>query len=304
MTVDDELTTLLGGPPTERTALAGGSIAHAYRVTKHDGTRFFAKTGGADAAATFAGEAAGLRALAEAQTDLWVPQVIGVGKHWLVLEWVEQESVVDTLCWHGLAAGLVALHRHHRVTSDGTSAPSLTVEEAQGPPQYGFACDNFIGATPQINSPSSMWPVFFRECRLQPQVALARRRGLWPVAWDRCIEKLLTRLGDELPRNPLASLVHGDLWSGNVMFGAGGRPVVFDPATYYGHREVDLAMTQMFGGFDREFERAYFDRWPLTPGYARRFRIYNLYHELNHLNLFGGSYAGMVSSTLRSLGLM
>ena len=156
--------------------------------------------------------------------------------------------------------------------------------------QYGWHRDNTIGATPQINTETGDWIAFWRERRLGFQLKLAQSRG----HGGRLIaggERLL----DALPsffrgRSPLPSLLHGDLWSGNAGRTADGEPVIYDPAAYYGDREADLAMTELFGGFPRSFQDAYRSEFPLDPGYETRKQLYNLYHVLNHLNLFGGGY--------------
>jgi len=155
--------------------------------------------------------------------------------------------------------------------------------------QYGWYRDNTIGSTPQINSRENDWISFYRDNRLGYQYRLAAKRGCG---------KLLTR-GELLMSNldaffenytPLASLLHGDLWSGNYAIDDEGTPVIFDPATYYGDRESDIAMTELFGGFPQGFYSAYNDSYPLDKGYSTRKTLYNLYHVLNHFNLFGGGY--------------
>jgi fructosamine-3-kinase len=158
-------------------------------------------------------------------------------------------------------------------------------------PRFGWHRDNYIGSTPQQNGWRDDWREFWLERRLRPQLELAARNGFdLPPPGILVLER----------HEPQPSLLHGDLWSGNAGFSAEG-PVVFDPAVYYGDREADLAMTELFGGFPREFYRAYDEAWPLDEGYERRKPLYNLYHLLNHLNLFGGGYLGQVESTLRLL---
>ena len=153
--------------------------------------------------------------------------------------------------------------------------------------RFGWSRDNYIGATPQANGWCDSWAEFWRERRLKPQVELAKRNG-FDLRFD---EDLLKN------HSPQPALLHGDLWSGNAGFTAEG-PVVFDPAVYYGDREADLAMTELFGGFPREFYKAYEETYPLEDGYRLRKHLYNLYHLLNHLNLLGAGYLSQVKETL------
>lgn len=245
---------------------------------------FFLKWGDA-AGATFAAEAAGLDALREAGSPLVVPAVHAVraatadSPGALLLDWVEPGKPTADF-WTRFGQDLAALHRH---TAD----------------QYGFAEDNFIGRLPQRNTLHATWPAFVRAERLGPQVTWARERGRWQRAWDTPYEALLDRLDALLPARPPASILHGDLWGGNFLVTTDGSAALVDPAAYHGHREADLAMTELFGGFDERFYAAYRAAWPLEPGYADRRDVYNLYHLLNHLNHFSGSYAGAVDRLLR-----
>jgi fructosamine-3-kinase len=181
-------------------------------------------------------------------------------------------------------------------------ALALLHREARGA-RYGFERDNYIGATEQPNDWNDDWTAFWREQRLGYQLALARRQGLSDGAMirhgDRLLERLDTLIGE--PAEP-PSLLHGDLWGGNYLVDERGGPVLIDPAAYYGRREADLAMTHLFGGFDARFHRAYEEVWPLEEGAAERLEIYKLYHLLNHLNLFGGSYYGGCMAILRRFG--
>ncbi|MDH4129570.1 MAG: fructosamine kinase family protein, partial [Spirochaetota bacterium] len=165
--------------------------------------------------------------------------------------------------------------------------------------QYGFFEDNFIGKTPQINQWMDEWVDFFRDKRLGYQVELAKKSNLWNEKLNKLWEKLESRL-DELIGNPKepASLLHGDLWSGNYLVGPTGEPILIDPAVYYGSREADLAMTELFGGFDRTFYDSYKEEYPIEPEYDDRAQIYKLYHLLNHLNLFGKQYESSVLSIM------
>ncbi len=186
-------------------------------------------------------------------------------------------------------AGLAALHR--------AQAPRSS---QQGP--YGFECDNFIGSLPQQNRWHADWTTFFREERLEPQLARARRSGHWRSEWTAQTERIRVRLGDWIPNSPHPSMLHGDLWSGNALAGADGYPWLVDPAAYVGDREADLAMTELFGGFSARFYEAYRTGAPLDSGYEDRRELYNLYHLLNHLNHFGAGYAAGVANVLRRFG--
>jgi protein-ribulosamine 3-kinase len=177
--------------------------------------------------------------------------------------------------WPALGRMLAALHRH-------------TGE------RYGWEHDNWIGLSPQPNGWRDDWVAFYRDCRLTPQLARAKLL--------READALLAGLAAFFKGyRPEASLLHGDLWSGNAGFLADGSPVIFDPAVYYGDREADLAMTELFGGFSAAFYTAYREAWPLDAGYERRRDLYNLYHVLNHANLFGGSYRAQALSLIADL---
>lgn len=283
----DALAPHLGGPIRQAEAVGGGCIARATRV-ETDGGVYFLKYGRDAVAATFEAEAVGLAALREAGSPLRIPTVHAVAPEqdgrpgFLLMDWIDQAAPSPAF-WDGFGHGLAALHRH----TDG---------------RYGFGRDNFIGRLPQENGWEARWPSFFRRRRLEPQVARARRQGRWPAAWDPFLDALYARLDALLPPEPPASVLHGDLWSGNALAAADGRAALIDPATYYGHREADLAMAELFGGFDARFYDAYHAAWPLEPGYPERRAVYNLYHLINHLNHFGGGYAGGVERTLRRFG--
>ncbi len=228
----------------------------------------------------FAVEAAGLEALAATRT-LRVPQVIAHGnadgQSYLVLEYLDLHTHGDA---RRLGEQLAALHR---CSAD----------------RFGFAQDNFIGSTPQPNRWQADWLTFWRDQRLGFQLRLAAHHGLDP-ALQESGAKLQAALPDFFAGYaPQPSLLHGDLWGGNHAFLADGTPVLFDPAAYYGDRECDLAMTELFGGYPPDFYAAYRAAWPLDAGYARRRDLYNLYHLLNHANLFGGGYA---SQALQLMG--
>ena len=254
-------------------SVAGGSITTCYSWPAGRGP-MFVKVGPRAEQAAFAAEADGLNELGSARA-LRVPQVLAAGvadtKAFLALEWIERGPAGEA-CERRLGEGLAALHR---VTA----------------PRFGWRRDNTIGRTPQANSWIADWMEFFRERRLRPQLALAVQRGFGRLLAERG-ERLLAALPALFSgHSPHASLLHGDLWGGNWLASAAGEPVLFDPAVYYGDRETDLAMTRLFGGFGAAFYRAYEAAAPLPSGAALRESLYNLYHVLNHANLFGGGYA-------------
>jgi protein-ribulosamine 3-kinase len=198
------------------------------------------------------------------------------------MEWIETGQGSAGF-WDRFGEGLAEMHRHQ--------------EE-----RFGFEADNFIGRLPQQNAWHAGWVDFFRYERLLPQIERARTAGIWQHGWDRYAAGILQGLENWLPASPDASVLHGDLWSGNFLRTATGAAALIDPAAYFGHRETDLALTELFGGFDRAFYAAYHSAWPLEPGYEARRDLYNLYHLVNHLNHFGGSYAASVAEVLRRYG--
>jgi protein-ribulosamine 3-kinase len=260
----------LGIESAER--VAGGCIHECYRVTVKGAKRFL-KLNDSGQADVFAAEAEGLRALRNAGMQAPEPYSHGIagGRAYLLME-----------------------HLHLGGRRDFAALGRMLAEAHRKPgPGFGWPRDNYIGSTPQINSWSEGWSEFWLERRLRPQFEQAKRNG-----FTLSVPSLQLLDGHK----PQPSLLHGDLWSGNAGFTADG-PVIFDPAVYYGDREADLAMTELFGGFTREFYRAYEEAFPLDAGYARRKPLYNLYHLLNHLNLFGDGYLAQVEETLGFLRL-
>jgi fructosamine-3-kinase len=225
----------------------------------------------------FAAEARGLGWLAEAKA-LRVPAVLAQGPDFLVLEWIESGRRTPDFD-ERLGRGLAALHRAKPAT-------------------FGLDHDNFIGRLAQANGPRATWSAFYRDQRLQPQLQLAVDGGLASPTMRRGFDRLFEEL-DELvgPPEPPARL-HGDLWGGNLMVDDRGLPCLIDPAVYGGHREIDLAMMRLFGGFTPKVFAAYHEANPLSPGHERRVPLYQLYFLMVHVNLFGGSY---VASALRAL---
>jgi fructosamine-3-kinase len=243
----------------------------------------FRKTAPATSLSMFEAEAEGLRELAAAEA-VRVPEVYEVGSD-ADNAWIELERLAlvtpDTNCEVRFGAQLAALHRH-------TAS------------RHGWRRDNTIGATPQKNREESDWLTFWREQRLGVQLDLASANGYGGELQERgaALMEGLARFFHDY--DPLPSLLHGDLWGGNWGM-VHGHPVIFDPAVYYGDRETDLAMTRLFGGFGRAFYGAYDEAWPLARGWEQRVPLYQLYHVLNHLNLFGSGYESRALQLLRQL---
>jgi fructosamine-3-kinase len=254
------------------TPISGGDINSAYHL-QTDSISWFIKLNQPHTLAMFVAEAAGLQALAETQT-VRVPNVISYDKTsdyaYLILEYIElkpQNSHSERL----FAQQLAQLHQ-------------------QKQPFYGWYIDNTIGSTPQSNNRYANWTEFWQQQRLRKQLTLAAENGYGGNLQSKG-EKLCADLGQFFTNySPAPSLLHGDLWVGNVAANQENQPVLFDPACYYGDREADLAMTALFGGFGRDFYAVYQASYPLDSGYKIRKTLYNLYHILNHLNLFGRSY--------------
>lgn len=241
------------------------------------------KTAGPDGA-LLAGEADGLEALAASGT-VRVPRVLAVGgdrvRSWLVLEWLDLKSA-DAECEAMLGERLAALH-------------ACTGE------RFGWRRDNTLGGTPQVNTPDSDWPRFFAVHRLGFQLERARLTGCAASLYEAGM-RLCERVNEFFAGYfPVPSLVHGDLWGGNHAATRDGEPVIFDPAVYHADREVDIAMTHLFGGFGAEFHRAYEATWPMDEGARVRRDLYNLYHVLNHFNLFGGEYEARAARMVATL---
>jgi fructosamine-3-kinase len=282
----DALRQALGASPASVRPVSGGDINDAARFVAADQT-YLVKWNSAPLPDMFSAEAKGLKLLAQAQA-LRVPgvfahaEVEGDCPAYIVLEWIDTARAVDrrgaaVALGHGLAA-------QHRVVADS----------------YGLDHDNYCGATPQVNHWLDSWIEFYGHRRLGFQMELAAQRGLMPSERRRRLENLIIRLDEWIDEETVRpSLLHGDLWGGNWMIGPNGEPVLIDPAVYYGHREAELAMCHLFGGFPAEFFRAYDEAWPPAPGRDERLPLYQLYHLLNHLNLFGEGYGGRVDGILQ-----
>ena len=272
--------------------VGGGCINDAMKIS---GTlagqphAYFIKFNEANRLDMFEAEAAGLHEMAEAKA-IKVPEPVCTGisgsQAYIVMEHLEMGGGARGVMSE-LGEQLAELHRH-------TNA------------QFGWHRENTIGSTPQINDWEDNWVSFWQRHRLGFQIELAARRGYGSSNMKRA-EKLNDRIAEFFTTyQPEASLIHGDLWSGNYSILATGEPVIFDPATYYGDREAEIAMTELFGGFAGEFYTAYNNSWPLDEGYQVRKTLYNAYHILNHFNMFGGGYgsqaASMIDRCLADLG--
>ncbi len=259
--------------------MAGGDINQAFALDTNQGTFFLKANQNTWAAQLFEAETKGLQLLAQA--SLRVPELIESGtiEHtaFLLMRYVPS-GIAKSTSWEQLGQGLALLHQHPQ-------------------DQFGLDHHNFIGSLPQSNGYHSSWPDFYRAERLAPQAIAASQRGLLSDSLLAALDRLYVRLPELCPEEP-ASLIHGDLWSGNFLFDQDGQPCWIDPSVCYAHREMDLAMTRLFGGFAPEFYRAYEAVYPLAPGFEQRLEIYQLYYLLVHVNLFGASYVGSVRRIL------
>lgn len=262
---------------TDRRRVAGGDINDAYYLKLSDGSAVFLKENSAENTGFFQAEMQGLEALTGTKT-IGVPKAHAYGRYqnrsFLLMEFLEQGRPVKN-SFEQFGHSLAAMHR--------ASVDFLSLSG-----KYGFYADNYIGAGEQINTPKDSWISFFRDCRIMPQLERARRK--MPASDVKKIEHLAEHLEKYLIEPNQPSLLHGDLWSGNFVTGPDGKAWLIDPAVYVGCAEADIAMTELFGGFSGAFYSAYKECGLLEPGYEERRDLYNLYHMLNHFNLFGGIY--------------
>lgn len=274
-TIINELTLVTGKPHQlkSHSVLGGGCINQAQKLETNRGD-YFVKFNHANLLDMFEAEAEGLNELAKAKS-VRLPEVLmsGVadGHAYLVMEYIkpgQRASAKDIARFGEQMANL------HRYTKN----------------QFGWHRDNTIGSTPQINNWSDNWVDFYRDQRLGYQINLAVKQGARKKLAEKVYE-LMECLEQFFNQPPMASVLHGDLWSGNYSHCEDGNHVIYDPAVYFGDREADIAMTELFGGFAAEFYSGYKSVWPLDEGYGVRKTLYNLYHILNHYNLFGGGYA-------------
>ena len=281
--LEEAISTATGSPfkQSGASSIGGGCINQANRITGTDGRVFFVKFNQPSFAPFFQAEAQALKEIRETKT-VQTPAVIAHGlakeEAYLVLEFITEGSSSPK----GQAQLGAQLAKMHRIQK----------------PFFGWKLDNCIGATPQPNPSSENWPEFYRDQRLAHQFNLAAQKGRRFEGSDALLEKIESFFESY---HPHPSLVHGDLWGGNAGYDSNGSPFIFDPASYYGDRETDLAFTYMFGGFSSSFYKAYEQEFPLDRGFQVRKILYNLYHELNHFNLFGGGYASSAQSSIDNL---
>jgi fructosamine-3-kinase len=261
--------------------LSGGDINSAYQIATGSGLFFMKYNRNDRYPKMFEAEARGLQLLQDTQ-EIRVPDVIGAGEtggwSFLVLEYFESAGMKRGF-WEAFGRSLARMHKHF-----GDS--------------FGLDHDNYIGSLPQSNNSHNNWTDFFIKKRLTPQLKMATDAGLAGREMISGMERLYTKLDEIFPKEP-PSLIHGDLWSGNFMVDNRGEAALIDPAVYYGHREMDIGMSKLFGGFSGEFYHAYNEVYPLAPGWESRVEICNLYPLLVHVNLFGGGYVGSVEGILR-----
>ncbi len=262
-------------------SVSGGCINQGYQVIGSS-QQYFVKLNQAQKIEMFQAEALGLQQMIATKT-LVVPQPVCSGiagnSSYLVLEWLDLGRGSSD-GWQEMGKQLALMHKQ------GTNS------------QFGWNLNNTIGSTPQINDWSDNWADFFAEQRIGYQLNLAKRKDSGFNNNDQVVRVIRDQLAEH---QPVASLVHGDLWSGNADINADGQPTIFDPASYYGDREVDIAMTELFGGFPASFYQGYDQQWQLDTSYKNRKNIYNLYHILNHFNLFGGSYSHQAQRIIQEI---
>ena len=264
------------------TSLSGGCISNAYRITTHDKTNYFLKYNSAVSNDVFIKEANGLKELIKSKA-IRIPEVLEFGKDYILLEYINSGNRKKNFS-EEFGQRFANMHKF---TSES----------------FGYFEDNYIGSNIQNNIPDEQekvdWVSFYFNKRILFQLQLAEKFGSATEELRRGISKLEDRINQIITTGDKPSLLHGDLWSGNYMIDENGSAVLIDPAVYYGHREADLGMTKLFGGFGAEFYEAYNESFPLEDGYEYRENIYKLYHVLNHLNLFGGGYYSQAMSLIK-----
>jgi fructosamine-3-kinase len=280
--LSEALATALGSAPRSARRLSGGDINDAFEVRLADSRSVFVKTNAHAPPEMFPAEARGLVWLAEARA-LRIPEVLAVSSESDSARFLALELVRPGTPGRGhdesLGRGLAALHRC-------------------GAARFGLEHDNFIGSLPQSNAPHASWASFYESERLAPQLARAAAQGRASAALRRGFERLFARLSELVGPEEPPSRLHGDLWGGNLHTDETGAPCLIDPAVYGGHREVDLAMMRLFGGFGERVFSAYAEAFPLAEGAGERVELYQLYPLMVHVNLFGGGYGASVERIL------
>ena len=269
-----------------RDPLAGGDINRAYLLSLSDGRQLFVKENAAEKISFFVREAEGLQAIRDSGV-ISVPEVYACGKDgsdsFLLMEYITPGKKIADF-YEDFGRRLAGMHC--------ADCSAYTVDG-----KFGFISNNYIGSGYQDNTPEDSWIVFFRNRRLLPQIRRAEK--CFNSGELKVLDRLLEKLDDLLIEPDHPALLHGDLWSGNYVTGSDGRAWLIDPAVYAGHPEADIAMTELFGGFPKAFYKGYYEKRGKEPGYEDRRDLYNLYHLLNHLNLFGAAYLGAVLAVLR-----
>lgn len=261
--------------------VGGGSINDARRIQTSDGTYFAKINSAVEYPGMFEAESSGLTFLHKVCSfRVPLPIATGITEE---IQWILMENINSTNkkpdFWEEFGRKLAEMHKH---------SSNL----------FGLSESNYLGSLIQKNEKRTTWEAFFSEMRISPQLEMAKENGLATTEFLRLFDKMLSRVDRYFPTEPPAAL-HGDLWTGNFMTDSQGEAVIFDPAVYYGHREMDLGMSKLFGGFDNRFYDAYNEIYPLEPGWEERIHVANLYPLLAHVNLFGGSYTGQVIQILR-----
>ena len=273
----------LGSKIKNFASLSGGCISDAYKISMSNGSNYFLKYNSSASNDMFIKEANGLKVLLKANA-IRIPEVLSFNEDYILLEFIPTGSRKKNF-FEEFGRRFAEMHKY---TSN----------------EFGFYEDNYIGSNPQKNIPNekekSSWVNFYFNKRILFQLQLAEKLGNSTDALRKGISKLENKIEEIIgDTKEKPSLLHGDLWGGNYMVDENGNAVLIDPAVYYGHREADLGMTKLFGGFSTEFYRAYVETFPLEDGYDYRENIYKLYHVLNHLNLFGGGYYSQALSLIK-----
>lgn len=277
--IQDQIKEKLNVEISTHKSVYGGDINKSARVELEDGRSLFVKWNHSAPKPMFEAEAKGLILLQEAGTDLEIPKVILQDEEFLVLEWIEEGG-----------------GQQHSADNFGRELAKLHKTTQK---EFGLDHDNFIGRLPQSNNKHGNWPDFFAIERIEPQIKMGVESGKLNRVVLKEVQSLYKKLGSIFPTEPPA-LIHGDLWSGNYMFTKSGGASIYDPAVYYGHREMEIAMTRLFGGFSANFYEGYNEIYPLSKDFSERVELCNLYPILVHANLFGGSYCRQAESIIHN----